>query len=104
VTELEPLGMLNPTTREILATYCVTASVNFNAYKAMTPNKKRGPDVIVPGARNGEPVRSKSWGIFRESAALLESLGKALVLPHPNTLLRAELPSEFDEDDESDLD
>ena len=37
VRELEPLGMLNPATRELLIAYCQAASVNFNAYKADRP-------------------------------------------------------------------
>ena len=56
------------------------------------------------GARNGEPVRAKVWGIVRESSKLLDQLARALVIPHPAALLRAELPEDADADDESDLD
>jgi len=49
VTELEPLGILNPAQRELLAAYCEVASVNFAAWKELTPSKERGPDVLVAG-------------------------------------------------------
>ena len=104
VRELEPLGMLNPTARELMISFCTTASVNFNAYKALTPNRRRGPDVLDRGRREGELVRAKAWGILRESSKLLDQLGRSLVIPNPAALLRAELPEEHDPDDESDLD
>lgn len=103
VAELEPLGILNPSHRELLAAYCEVASVNFAAWKELTPNKERGPEVLVAGRdQRDEHVRSKAWGILRESAALLDKLSKSLVLS-PSALMRAELPY-FDNEDESDLD
>lgn len=103
VAELEPLGMLNPTMRELLISYCTTASVNYNAYRELTPNRSVGPHILEPGYR-GELARAKAWGIHRESSKLLDQLGRSLVLPNPNALLRAELPEEIDPADESDLD
>lgn len=103
IAELEPLGILNPSHRELLAAYCAVASVNFAAWKELSPNKGRGPDILVPGRDDRDSqVRSKAWGILRESAALLDTLSKSL-LTSPAALMRAELPS-FEDDDESDLD
>ena len=96
--------MLNPATRELMISYCEAASVNFNAYRALTPNRRQGPDVLEANYRNDGLVRAKAWGILRESAKLLDQLGRSLVLPNPSALLRAELPDEVDTDDESDLD
>ena len=103
IAELEPLGILNPSHRELLAAYCQIASVSFAAWKQLTPNRERGPDILVPGrdARDSQ-IRAKPWGILRESAALLDTLSKSL-LTSPAALMRADLPS-FEDDDESDLD
>ena len=103
IAELEPLGILNPSQRELLAAYCAIASVNFAAWKVLSSSKKRGPEILVAG-RDGRDsqVRSKAWGILRESAALLDTLSKSL-LTSPAALLRAELPP-FEDEDVSDFD
>jgi P27 family predicted phage terminase small subunit len=106
IEELERLGMVNPTTRELLISYCQAASSNHAAYRALTPNKSRGPDVLTRGRSKSDMHRgvvNPAWRVVYQSAALLERLGKALVLPHPAALLRAEMPEVADED-ESDLD
>ena len=103
VVELEPLGILNPSQRELLAAYCQIASVNFAAWKEISPNKAQGPDILVAGRDDRDSlVRSKAWGILRESAALLDRLSKSL-LTSPAALMRAELPP-LEDEDESDLD
>ncbi len=103
VAELEPLGVLNPSQREVLAAYCEVASVHFNAYKAMTPNRERGPDVLAAGSnRSDRAVRNPAWATMRESARLLTEMSKIL-LTNPASLMRAELP-DYTDDDESDLD
>ncbi|KKL12243.1 hypothetical protein LCGC14_2537710 [marine sediment metagenome] len=103
IRELEPLGILNPSQRELLAAYCEVASVNRNAIIALTPNKRRGPDVNVPGANRGDrAVRNPAWMTLRESSALLTRMSSAL-LTSPAALMRAELP-DYEDDDESDLD
>ena len=103
IAELEPLGIINPSQRELLAAYCAVASVNFAAWKQLSPNKERGPDILVAGRDDRDPqVRSKAWGILRESAALLDNLSKSL-LTSPAALMRAKLPL-FEDEDVSDLD
>jgi phage terminase small subunit len=103
VDELEPQGILNPSQRELLAAYCQIASVNVAAWKELSPNRERGPDILVAGRDDRDSqVRSKAWGILRESAALLDKLSRSL-LTSPAALMRAELPA-FEDDDESDLD
>jgi P27 family predicted phage terminase small subunit len=103
VRELEPLGILNPSQREILAAYCEVASVNRNAYLAMVASKRRGPDVEVPGSNRADrAVRNPAWATLRESAALLTRMSSHL-LTSPAALMRAELP-DYSDADESDLD
>lgn len=103
VAELEPMGVLNPAHREILAAYCMAASANRRAWELLTPNKRRGPDVLVAGRHpDDDAVRSKAWGILRESAAVLDRLSKSL-LTSPAAMLRAEIP-DMSDDDDSDLD
>ena len=103
VAELEPLGVLNPSQREILAAYCEVASVNHSAYREIMTNKHRGPDVSVPGANRGDrAVRHPAWMTLRESSALLTRMSTVL-LTNPAALMRAELP-DYEDDDESDLD
>ena len=103
VRELEPLGILNPSQRELLAAYASVASVNRASVIALTPNKRRGPDVAVSGSNRADPrVRNPAWSTLRESAALLTRMSSVL-LTNPAALMRAELP-DFESLDESDLD
>ena len=103
VAELEPLGVLNPSHRELMIAYCEAASVNKRAWQQLMTNKRRGPDVLTPGRNPADDmVRAKAWGIVRESAALLDKLAKSLIAS-PAALLRAEIPEFYDED-EDDLD
>ena len=103
VRELEPLGILNPSQREILAAYAEVASVNRSAYRALTPSKRRGPDVTLPGSNRADrAVRNPAWSTLRESASLLTRMSSVL-LTNPAALMRAELP-DYEGSDESDLD
>jgi P27 family predicted phage terminase small subunit len=103
VRELEPLGILNPSHRELLAAYAEVASVNRNAILALTPNKRRGPDVAIPGSNRADrAVRNPAWSTLRESSALLVRMSSVL-LTSPAALMRAELP-DYEPLDESDLD
>lgn len=103
IAELEPLGVLNPAQREIIAAYCMAASVNRSAWRELTPNKRRGPDILQAGRHpEDDLVRSKAWGILRESAALLDRLSRSL-LTSPASLLRADIP-DWTLPDDADLD
>lgn len=103
VAELEPLGILNPSQRELLAAYCQAASVNFAAWKALTPNKTRGPDVLSAGRRDKDPVvKNPALSVLNQSARILDQLSRSL-LTSPAALMRAELP-DYVLTDESDLD
>lgn len=103
VRELEPLGVLNPSQREVLAAYCGVASVYHNAYRDMVANKRRGPDVTIAGSNRADGrVRNPSWSTMRESARLLAEMSKILLL-NPASLMRAELP-DYETGDVSDLD
>ena len=103
VGELEPLGILNPSMREILVVYCQAASVNFNAWKALSQSKKDGPKILVASRRgDGARVKNPVLTVFNQSARLLDQLSKSL-LTSPAALMRAEIP-EHHLEDESDLD
>ncbi len=89
--------------REILIVYCEVASVNFAAWKVLSPSDNDGPEILIPSAReDGAQVKNPVLTILNQSAALLDQLSKSL-LTNPAALLRAEIP-ERPTDDESDLD
>ena len=98
VTELEPFGLLSVVDRDTLAGYCDAASF---AREARDQIRRDG---LTVRGQNGEIVRHPSFMIWRQSLALVESLGTKLAL-NPSARLRmlAELPDD-DGGDDDDLD
>ena len=98
VRELEPLGLLSVVDRDTLAGYCDAASF---ARDARGQIRREG---LTVRGQNGEMVRHPAFMIWRQSLAMVESLGKLLAL-NPSARLRMlhELDAQ-DLDDDSDLD
>ncbi len=102
VAELEPLGILNPSMREILTVYCEVASVNLAVWKTVSGNKD-GPEILIPSARkDGAQVKNPVLTVLNQSARLLDQRSRSL-LTNPAALMRAETP-DLETGDESNLD
>jgi P27 family predicted phage terminase small subunit len=98
VKELEPFGLLSVVDRDVLAGYCDAAS-----FAREARDQIRADGLTVRG-QNGEQVRHPAFMIWRQSVAMVESLGTKLALnPSARLRLLAELPDDLDDDD-SDLD
>ena len=92
VAELEPLGILHPSMREVLLTvYSEVAPVNLAVWKTVSGNKD-GPEILIPSARkDGAQVKNPVLTVLNQSARLLDKLSKSL-LTNPAALMHAETP------------
>ena len=98
VKELEPFGLLSVVDRDTLAGYCDAAGF---AREARDQIRRDG---LTVRGQNGEPVRHPAFMMWRQSLALVESLGSKLALnPSARLRLLADLPNDLDDDDD-DLD
>ena len=81
VRELEPLGLLAPVDGDILAAYCDAASFACQARDRLVA------DGITQTGQKGETVKHPLWAVWRQSVAVIESLGTRLGL-NPSSRLR----------------
>jgi P27 family predicted phage terminase small subunit len=97
VRELEPSGLLSPVDRDTLAAFCDAASFARDARDQI-----RRDGLTVRG-QNGEMVRHPAFMMWRQSVALVESLGTKLALnPSARLRLLAEMPDDDGNDDDLD--
>jgi P27 family predicted phage terminase small subunit len=97
VRELEPLGLLAPVDREVLAAYCDAAAFAREARDRLVA------DGLTQIGQKGETVKSPVFQIWRQSVSVLESFGTRLGL-NPSARLRMFHELDDPDDDDSLLD
>ena len=98
IAELEPLGLLSPVDRDILAAYC-----DMTAFAKEARDQLRRDGITRPG-RDGGLVKHPAWSVYKAAVDEVNALGTKLAL-NPSARLRMlhEL-DDLDLDDDSDLD
>ena len=97
VTELEPLGVLSPVDRDTLAGFCDAASFAKDARDLLVA------DGLTQVGQRGELVKNPTFQIWQQAIGKIESLGSKLGLnPSARLRLLADLPDDYDDDDDLD--
>ena len=92
VTEYEPLGVLSPVDRDVLAAYCDAAAFTKEARDLLVA------DGLMRRGQRGETVKNPMFQVWRQAISVVESLGSTLGL-NPSSRLRllADLPDDYDD-------
>ena len=98
VRDLDPLGLLAPVDRDILAAFCDAAAFAKEARDRLVD------EGLARVGQRGETVKHPLWAVWRQSVSMMESLGTRLAL-NPSARLRLlhELDG-LDLEDDDDLD